>query len=602
MTDPPGAATSPPQGTPAAPPVAARLGRRLPAFIASLLGGAFAAGLGLGALAVLVMVLWVSSPFPDSGPGGALRLAASLWFLGHGATLARSSLVTGESVPLGLVPLLLPLLPLWLLHRAAREAAEPEERGALLPVRARGWLGGRGAAVAGVCAGYLLVAAAALLYARGGDPAPEPLSALLHVPPLVAVAVASGVWAAHGRPDPLPALSVRLGARREVLTTVLRAATAAVLGLVAGGALLLVTTLSSHADAVRAAFDRVTDDWSGLAAVLLLAVTLVPNAVLWAASYALGTGFLVGTGHFVALSGAAPLAGLPPFPLLAALPANGDPAPSTWTVLVLPPAAALLGGLLVGRVAAPVRPGEVDESAVWSRGTTALTAACAALLAGLVVGALATASAGALGTGPLRDFGPVGWLAGAATFVWTAFLGVPAALGLRAWRLRGTVPEPAADGAPPVPAAGPAASSREVPGLVSPPGRWWLPRRDRETGAAEAVGGAEAVVPAEVVAVEQEPAASGAGGADGASEGADASGVAEVAATPGAGGEPGVDAADAADVEAGEGAKAREGASGGEGAEDGIAEEIETLLAEADPGAARGEGDAGEGRAEDGGK
>ncbi|WP_234011113.1 DUF6350 family protein, partial [Streptomyces sp. SPB78] len=115
MTDPPGAATSTPQGTPAAPPVAARLGRRLPAFIASLLGGAFAAGLGLGALAVLVVVLWVSSPFPDSGPGGALRLAASLWFLGHGTTLTRSSLVTGDSVPLGVVPLLLPLLPLWLL-------------------------------------------------------------------------------------------------------------------------------------------------------------------------------------------------------------------------------------------------------------------------------------------------------------------------------------------------------------------------------------------------------------------------------------------------------------------------------------------------------
>ncbi|EFG65204.1 DUF6350 family protein [Streptomyces sp. SPB074] len=158
MTDPPGTAT-PPQGPPAAPPVAARLGRRLPAFIASLLGGAFAAGLGLGALAVLVMVLWISSPFPDSGPGGALRLAASLWFLGHGTSLTRSSLVTGEAVPLGVVPLLLPLLPLWLLHRAAREAAEPEEPGELPPVRAGGPLGGRGAAVAGVCAGYLLVAA-----------------------------------------------------------------------------------------------------------------------------------------------------------------------------------------------------------------------------------------------------------------------------------------------------------------------------------------------------------------------------------------------------------------------------------------------------------
>ncbi|WP_237514462.1 MULTISPECIES: DUF6350 family protein [unclassified Streptomyces] len=581
MTDPPGAATSTPQGTPAAPPVAARLGRRLPAFIASLLGGAFAAGLGLGALAVLVVVLWVSSPFPDSGPGGALRLAASLWFLGHGTTLTRSSLVTGDSVPLGVVPLLLPLLPLWLLHRAAREAAEPEERGDLLPVRDRGWLGGRGAAVAGVCVGYLLVAGAALLYARGGDPAPEPPSALLHVPPLVALAVASGVWAAHGRPDPLPALSVRLGARREVLTTVLRAASAAVLGLVAGGALLLVTTLSGDSDAVRGAFDRVTDDWSGLAAVLLLAVALVPNAVLWAASYALGPGLLVGTGHDVALSGAAPLGGLPPFPLLAALPANGDPAPSTWAVLALPPVAALLGGLLVGRAAAPVRPEEADESAVWSRGTTALTAACAALLAGLAVGALATASAGPLGAGPLRDFGPVGWLTGAATFVWTAFLGVPTALGLRAWRLRGTAPEPEPEPIPlPGPGLlGPSSPARTPSGEAVPPGRWWLPRRDREVGA---------------VAVDEGTEAPGRESVEEA-EAAEAVEVAESAAAE-AGGDVGV-AAREAGVDL-----AKEVAEGGDRSKEGITEEIEALLAEVDPKAdpetgpraARGEGDEGE--------
>ncbi|WP_234010577.1 DUF6350 family protein, partial [Streptomyces sp. SPB074] len=179
------------------------------------------------------------------------------------------------------------------------------------------------------------------------------------------------MWAAHGRPDPLPALSVRLGARREVLNTVLRAAGATVLGLVGGGALLLVTTLSAHSEAARGAFGRVSDDWSGLIAVLLLAVALVPNAVLWAASYALGPGFLIGTGHPVALTGATPLDGLPPFPLLSALPAHGDPAPSTWAVLALPPAAALLAGHLAGRAAAPVRPEEADAR-VWSRGTTAL--------------------------------------------------------------------------------------------------------------------------------------------------------------------------------------------------------------------------------------
>ncbi|NED29011.1 hypothetical protein G3I37_29630, partial [Streptomyces anulatus] len=51
--------------------------------------------------------------------------------------------------------------------------------------------------------------------------------------------------------------------------------------------------------------------------------------------------------------------------------------------------------------------------------------------------ALLTAVAGGpLGTGALREFGPVWWLAGPAALVWTAGIGVPAALLLRLWRLR----------------------------------------------------------------------------------------------------------------------------------------------------------------------
>ena len=55
-----------------------------------VIGGAIAAGLGLGAFAVLVMALWISSPYPDSGPGGALHVAAALWLLAHGTELVRT--------------------------------------------------------------------------------------------------------------------------------------------------------------------------------------------------------------------------------------------------------------------------------------------------------------------------------------------------------------------------------------------------------------------------------------------------------------------------------------------------------------------------------
>lgn len=106
----------------------------------ALLRGAVAAGLGLGSVAVLVVVLWISSPSPDSGPGEAVHAAAGLWLLAHGAELIRTDTLTGAPAPVGVVPLLLTALPVWLVHRAARDVLEPEEgRGAPRPGARSPW-------------------------------------------------------------------------------------------------------------------------------------------------------------------------------------------------------------------------------------------------------------------------------------------------------------------------------------------------------------------------------------------------------------------------------------------------------------------------------
>ncbi|MBK3582090.1 hypothetical protein JHN63_51850, partial [Streptomyces sp. MBT65] len=104
---------------PSLSPLLTRMRDRSPGLAASLLGGAVAAGLGLGSFAVLVMMLWISSPYPDSGPGGALHIAAALWLLAHGVELVRSDTLSGVPAPVGVTPLLLLAVPLWLLHRAA---------------------------------------------------------------------------------------------------------------------------------------------------------------------------------------------------------------------------------------------------------------------------------------------------------------------------------------------------------------------------------------------------------------------------------------------------------------------------------------------------
>ncbi|WP_406290900.1 DUF6350 family protein [Streptomyces sp. NBC_00209] len=405
----------------------------------AVLRGAVAAGLGLGSLVVLVAALWISSPAPDSGPGEAFHAAAGLWLLAHGAELVRTETLTGAPAPMGVVPLLLSVLPVWLVHRAARDVLEPEEgHGAPSP----------GGAFALVTGGYLLVGGAVALYARGASLSARPLSLLFPGALVVAGAAAAGVWTARGRPlGPPPSWApVRLHeamARSRFLRradAVGRSALAGTAVLLGGGALVVASALVWHGAPVQQSFLRLSGDWGGLIAVLLLALGLVPNAAVWGAAYGLGPGFALGTASTVTpLAFTGPPA-VPDFPLLAAMPAHGPGAPLNWAAGAVPVAAALTVAWFTVRRAAPDQ--GVREEA-WSPGETALTTALGAAGCGLGAALLAAAAGGPLGTHALADFGPVWWLTGAAALAWTALIGVPAALLLRAWRLRGRKKEDA---------------------------------------------------------------------------------------------------------------------------------------------------------------
>ncbi|MEU1490184.1 DUF6350 family protein [Streptomyces sp. NPDC005776] len=403
----------------------------------ALLRGALAAGLSLGSVVVLVVVMWISSANPGSGPGEAFHAAAGVWLLAHGAELIRTDTLTGAPAPVGVVPLLLTALPVWLVHRAARDVLEPEE-GRDAP--------STGGAFALVTGGYLLVGAAVALYARGTSLSARPLSLLFPATLVVAGAAAAGVWTASGRPlgPPPPWAPVRLheamarsrfARRAEVVG---RSAAAGVAALLGGGALVVAAGLVVHAEAVQESFLRLSGDWSGRWAVLLLALALVPNAAVWGAAYGLGPGVAFGTA-----STAGPLAftgrpSLPDFPLLAALPAQGTGTPLNWAAGAVPVAAAVTVAWFTVRMAAPAQ-GKREE--VWSLGETALTTALAAAGCGAGAALMAAVAGGPLGTHALARFGPVWWLTGGAALVWTAALAVPLALLLRAWRLRGRTPD-----------------------------------------------------------------------------------------------------------------------------------------------------------------
>ncbi|WP_427166290.1 DUF6350 family protein [Streptomyces sp. C1-1] len=419
-----------------------RLRDRLPGLVASLLGGVAAAGLGLGSLAMLVILLWISSPYPDSGPGGALHVAAALWLLAHGAELVRTDTLSGAPAPVGVTPLLLLVVPVWLVHRAARDAVDGGEEEAPGASGRTAW--------AGVVLGYLGVGAAAALYASGGELRPDWAWTALCPPLLVMGAAGLGVWTAYGRPREaldgvlmlLPAGPRRLFLGAEGWTRLGVAARAAGAGatvLAGGGTLLVGASLLWHGEATRASFLRLTEGWSGRFAVLLLCAALVPNAAVWGASYALGPGFALGVGHMVNPVSSAPASLLPPFPLLAAVPEAGPGGWVNWAAGVVPAAAAVTVGRLVGRAgpAAGTDAGNVVAGTDgWSQGRTAGVAGLAALFCAAGAGVLAALAGGRLGVAALARFGPVWWQVAGAAFLWIAAPAVPTALALRTWGRR----------------------------------------------------------------------------------------------------------------------------------------------------------------------
>ncbi|MET9734734.1 DUF6350 family protein [Streptomyces sp. NPDC006458] len=419
--------------------VLARMRRRSPGVAASLLGGALAAGLGLGAFAVPVMLLWISSPYPDSGPDGALHVAAALWLLAHGAELVRSDTVSGVSVPVGLTPLLLLALPWWLLHRAARDAVDAGEHP---PVDWR-------AAWAGAVLGYLAVAVPAALYAADGDLRPDWPWTCVCLPLVATAAAGAGVWTAYGRPrDLLDGVLLLLppGPRRVALDpeardglgTAVRAAAAGLAAYLGGGALLVGVSLVWHGEAARASFAQLTEGWSGRFAVLLLCLALLPNAAIWAVSYALGPGFALAVGHVTHPLSSDPAPLLPPFPLLAAVPEAGPGTPLNWAAAAVPLAAGVTVGWFTARAAEPGTKEAADEP--WPVRRLAGVTGLAVALCALGLAASSALSGGSLGVAALARFGPVWWQTGPAALLWGVLVALPVALAAQAWRSRDRVP------------------------------------------------------------------------------------------------------------------------------------------------------------------
>ncbi|MHB1595017.1 MAG: cell division protein PerM [Streptosporangiaceae bacterium] len=374
------------------------------------------AGIGLAAVAVLVLIGWIAAPHIGIGLAGALRAAVVFWLVAHHAGVQVHGAGRIGMLPLGLV--LLPGVLLWRAGRVIARSQRIADPGlALLAVLAI-------AVPYGVLAGVLAVLSRSPLAAASW---PQAVTAGFGV-----AFIAAGFGAARAlRPWG------RLAAQLPPATRSLIAGAAAALAVLAGaGSIVTALALAGHLPEYAAVYGLLNPGLVGGALLLLTQIGYLPNAIIWAIAYLLGPGFAVGAGTVVAPTGSA-LGNLPAFPLLAALPGGAHGAGPAWltgVLMAIPYLAGAVAGLVAIR-AVPVLTVETAPARGFATGATV----------GLVLGVLAAFSGGPLGDGRLSAVGPSAWQ---VALVGVLEIGISAAVaaGLVTW-LRARSARVADDGA-----------------------------------------------------------------------------------------------------------------------------------------------------------
>jgi Family of unknown function (DUF6350) len=363
---------------------AADVRHRRPLWLVAPLAGLAAALVALLTLSAATLAGWYLADAGAHGaPHDALRIGALGWLVAHGSGVH----VQGASVTL--VPLGLTLLCAWIVWRVAHRLGDAVSGHG--PDADRIADGERDWTVPGATLLFATTyaAVAGLLVALAGDPDTAPSGGravfvaflLALVVGGAAIAIGSGrlpVWVAT-MPEAVPA-------------TVATAFSVLRWFLVAAAVLVLVALAVDWPSAANV-MSQLRTSPTGAVSMTVATLALVPNAVAFAGSYLLGAGFTVGIGTLVTPT-AVVLGPLPLFPLLAALPDGGAPAPWTAYLLGVPPVAAAVGALR-----AQLR----HPTTRWDQ--AALRGGVGGVLAAAAFALLASFAGGAAGPGRLQHVG-----------------------------------------------------------------------------------------------------------------------------------------------------------------------------------------------------
>ncbi len=421
--------------------------RSLP--VAAVRAAGTAAGAGLAAMTILVLVGWIAAPHPGTGLAGVLRTAAVLWLVAHHVAVQVKGAGRIGMLPLGLV-----IIPGWLLWWAGRSLAKGHALAGARQVVS---------VALAVAVPYSVIAGVLAVVSRSSLASASVPQAVLAG---FAVAFAATWFGAARGAASWPALAASMTTRSR---SILAAATGALAVLAAAGFLATSITLANHERQFSLLYSQLNPGLIGTLLLLLAQLAYLPNAVLWAIAYLLGPGFAVGAGTVVSPTGSV-LGQVPVFPLLAGLPGAPHASGPGWLAavgLAVPYLAGVIGGLLIVRLAPQA---SADAAAIWG---FSAGAGC-----GLILGVLAAFAGGPLGDGRLSAVGPSAWQVGV---VGALELGISAAVsaGAASWLRGGASRRSFSRPVPPRPRPGPGPDHQGDPHVIFVD-RWAADDHDEE--------------------------------------------------------------------------------------------------------------------------
>jgi hypothetical protein len=385
-------------------------------FFISALEAAILVAIGLGVLLAPLTIVWFVENDPNVNWSVAFRAASDFWLLSHGTRLVVPA---GEILGVAAPTFVVSLIPLGMTIWFARLYYNAGKRFLVATALWPGWLGG------------LLVFGAATLAIStlAFDPSVYPVTWQGVVFPTLLFFVFQFLGSVFGKPDILfegdvldqapERDSIRRALNdfrlklhwsiRSLVGPALRAGTAITAMLIAASSFTIAVLIALNWIDITRLYESVQVSVLGAIVLTTGQLAILPNLVVYGASWFTGVGFSIGTGSLISPLGSQ-VGPLPAVPLLGALPVGRLEYGMVAIGVVL--LAAFIATLMIRKSADEIR---FEFATAWSAAIS--LGASIALVASLQLGFLAFIASGGAGPGRLAEVGVNPWLLTLVSFV-----------------------------------------------------------------------------------------------------------------------------------------------------------------------------------------